>query len=326
MSRARVAVLQIVSNQLSVTEAAAEYGFSRRHLHRLLARYRQGGLDAVQQQSRRPKSSPHATPDVVRDRIVELRRQLTADASDAGPVTIAWHLAREGLAEPSTSTIRRVLHDAGLIVPEPRKRPRSSYLRFEAAQPNEMWQSDATHWRLADGTDVEVLNWLDDHSRYLLSATAHQPVTGDDVVAVFLDVVGDHGPPASTLTDNARIYTARFGGGRNAFELSTSSRCSASARRTDPPDTPKPKARSSGSIKPRNAGWPPAHQSAPSPSYNASSISSASTTTSGAHTARWTGLPQATPTAPPPRPLRPPTATPNSTTACATTAWTPKAA
>jgi hypothetical protein len=103
MSRARVAVLQIVSNQLSVTEAAAEYGFSRRHLHRLLARYRQGGLDAVQQRSRRPKSSPHATPDVVRDRIVELRRQLTADGSDAGPVTIAWHLAREGLAEPSTS-------------------------------------------------------------------------------------------------------------------------------------------------------------------------------------------------------------------------------
>jgi transposase len=78
MSRARVAVLQIVSNQLSVTEAAAEYGFSRRHLHRLLARYRQGGLDALQQQSRRPKSNPHATPDAVRDRIGELRRQLTA--------------------------------------------------------------------------------------------------------------------------------------------------------------------------------------------------------------------------------------------------------
>ena len=69
MSRARVAVFQIVSNQLSVTGAAAEYGFSRRHLQRLLARYRQGGLDALEQQSRRPKSSPHATPDLVRDRI-----------------------------------------------------------------------------------------------------------------------------------------------------------------------------------------------------------------------------------------------------------------
>jgi hypothetical protein len=86
------------------------------------------------------------------------------------------------------------------------------------AQPNEMWQSDFIHWRLADGTDVEVLNWLDDHSRYLLSCTAHQPVTGDDVVATFLAVVDDHGISASTLTDNGRVYTARFGGGRNAFE------------------------------------------------------------------------------------------------------------
>ena len=218
MSRARVAVLQVVSNQLSVTDAAAEYGYSRRHLHRLLARYRQGGLDALEQRSRRPKSSPQATPAEVRDRVIQLRAQLTANGSDAGPMTIAWHLQREGLKQPSTSTIRRILHDQGLIVPEPRKRPRSSYVRFAAAQPNEMWQSDVTHWRLADGTDVEVLNWLDDHSRYLLSATAHQPVTGDDVVALFLQTTDEHGPPASTLTDNARIYTARFGGGRNAFE------------------------------------------------------------------------------------------------------------
>jgi transposase InsO family protein len=90
---------------------------------------------------------------------------------DAGPVTIAWHLEQEGHRAPSTSTIRRILHQAGLIVAEPRKRPRSSYVRFEAAQPNETWQSDVTHWRLADGTEIEILNWLDDHSRYLLACT-----------------------------------------------------------------------------------------------------------------------------------------------------------
>ena len=102
MSRARVAVLQIVSKQLSVTEAAAEYGFSRRHLQRLLARYRQGGLKALEPRSRRPKSNPAATSDVVRERIIELRGELARNGSDAGPVTIAWHLAREGLGEPST--------------------------------------------------------------------------------------------------------------------------------------------------------------------------------------------------------------------------------
>jgi transposase InsO family protein len=143
---------------------------------------------------------------------------LARDGLDAGPVTIAWHLERSGLAAPSTSTIRRILWDAGLITPEPRKRPKSSYLRFEADQPNETWQSDFTHWQLADGTDVEVLNWLDDHSRLLLSATAHHRVTGRLIVESFTTNVNKYGPPASTLTDNGTVYTARFTGGKNAFE------------------------------------------------------------------------------------------------------------
>jgi transposase InsO family protein len=218
MSRARVAVLQVVSQQLSVTEAAAEYGLSRRHLHRLLVRYRQGGLDALEPRSRRPKTHPTATSELVRDRVLQLRRELTAGGSDAGPHTIAWHLEQEGHRAPAASTISRILSQAGLIVPAPRKRPRSSYTRFEAAQPNETWQSDVTHWRLEDGTDIDVLNWLDDHSRYLLSATVHQAATGQDVVTSFLATTDTHGVPASTLTDNGRIYTARFGGGRNAFE------------------------------------------------------------------------------------------------------------
>ncbi|HET7046792.1 MAG TPA: IS481 family transposase [Solirubrobacteraceae bacterium] len=218
MSRAHVAVLQIVSKQLSVTAAAAEYGISRRHLHRLLARYREGGLEALEPRSRRPKTTPIATPQHVRQRVIELRRQLAGNGLDAGPHTIGWHLEQEGIRAPAPATISRILQQAGLITPAPRKRPRSSYVRFEMAQPNEMWQSDFIHWRLADGTDVEVLNWLDDHSRYLLSCTVHQPVSGDDVVAVFLGLVEEYGPPASTLTDNGSVYTSRFTGGRNAFE------------------------------------------------------------------------------------------------------------
>ncbi|HEX6714269.1 MAG TPA: IS481 family transposase [Thermoleophilaceae bacterium] len=218
MSRARVAVLQVVSKQSTVTVAAAESGISRRHLQRLLARYREGGLEALEPRSRRPKTTPNETSAAVRERIVELRVKLTADGLDAGPETIRWHLEQEGLGTPSTSTVRRILHAAGLVTPAPKKRPRSSYTRFQMAQPNEMWQSDFIHWRLQDGSEVEILNWLDDHSRYLLSCSVHAPVTGDVVVGVFLGVVERFGPPQATLTDNGRVYTARFGGGRNAFE------------------------------------------------------------------------------------------------------------
>ncbi|HVT63530.1 MAG TPA: IS481 family transposase, partial [Mycobacteriales bacterium] len=218
MSRARVAVLAVITKQMSVTAAAGQYGYSRRQLQRLLARYRDDGLDAVEPRSRRPRSNSAATPTEVRERVVELRLQLTKDGLDAGPVTIAWHLEQESYRAPSTATIRRILHAYGLIVPEPRKRPRSSYRRFAAAQPNECWQSDFTHWHLADDSDVEILNWLDDHSRMLLSATVFARVSGEDVVSSFSNNINDYGLPASTLTDNGTVYTARFTGGRNAFE------------------------------------------------------------------------------------------------------------
>jgi transposase InsO family protein len=218
MSKHRVAVLKVVSKQLSVTAAAAEYGISRQHLQRLLRRYRDGGLDAIEPRSRRPHASPGRIPDDVRAQIVALRTELTRRGLDAGPVTIAWHLGREGVVVPSTSTVRRVLHAAGLIVPEPRKRPRSSWIRFQAAAPNEVWQSDFTHWRLADGTEVEILNWLDDHSRYLVACTAFARVSGDDVVATFTAAGDTHGWPAATLTDNGSVFTSRFTGGHNGFE------------------------------------------------------------------------------------------------------------
>jgi len=218
MSKHRVAVLKVVSSQLSVTAAAAEYGISRGHLHRLLRRYRAGGVDALEPRSRRPHTNPHRTSEVVGARIIALRTELTARGLDAGPVTIAWHLERESQTVLSTSTIRRVLHAAGLVVPEPRKRPRSSWRRFEASVPNELWQSDFTHWRLADGSEVEICSWLDDHSRYLLACSAFRRVAGDDVVATFTAAGDAHGWPAATLTDNGSVYTSRFTGGRNSFE------------------------------------------------------------------------------------------------------------
>ena len=84
----------------------------------------------------------------------------------------------------SRATIARILTRAGAVRPDPSKRPKSSYLRFEASMPNETWQSDFTHYRLTTpdgrpGQDVEIISWLDDHSRYALHVSAHRPVTAN---------------------------------------------------------------------------------------------------------------------------------------------------
>src|SRR5690606_16857181 len=173
------------------------------------------GLDEL---SRRPKSISLALAEPLRSRIIELRCSLSSQGLDAGPVTLAWHLQRDGYKAPSTATIRRLLRAAGLVVSQPQKRPKSSFVRFEAAQPNECWQSDFTYWQLADGSIVEIINWLDDHSRRLLGCTAFKRVAGGDVVSTFTACVAEFGAPASTLTDNGVVYTARFVGGQNAFE------------------------------------------------------------------------------------------------------------
>ena len=221
MSKQKVIVLSVTEQGLSISEAARRYGVSRRWVHVLIRRYRDGGTPALEPRSRRPHHNSRRTPAPTADRILSLRRELTAAGLDAGPITIAWHLTREGIAAPSTSTIRRILHAAGLVTAAPRKRPKSSLHRFEAAQPNETWQSDFTHWPLADGTDTEILNFLDDHPRYLLACTAYRPVTGTAVSETFLKTANQYGLPASTLTDNGLVYTSRFAGGkggRNSFE------------------------------------------------------------------------------------------------------------
>ena len=218
MSKERVIALSVIHGNLTKAEAARHFGVSWRWVHTLVTRYEQEGHQALEPRSRRPKTNPRATSAQLRDRIVELRVELVKSGLDAGPVSIASRLELEGKRPPSTSTIRRILHAENLVIPEPKKRPKSSLRRFEADQPNETWQSDFTHWRLTNNVDIEILNWLDDHSRYLLGCTAHQPVTGPIVVTQFTRVINEYGPPASTLTDNGLVYTARFRGGKNEFE------------------------------------------------------------------------------------------------------------
>ena len=103
---------------------------------------------------------------------------MTDAGLDAGADTIAWHLAHRHQLRVSRATIHRILVRHGLVVAQPAKRPKSSYLRFEAELPNECWQSDFTHYRLSrpdanPAAEVEIISWLDDHSRYALHVTAH---------------------------------------------------------------------------------------------------------------------------------------------------------
>jgi transposase InsO family protein len=214
VSKARLVITAVIVEGRSQSEVAREYGVTQSWISRLLTRYRAEGDAAFEPRSRRPHTSPTRLAQSTIDLIIGLRHTLAGKGLDNGPHTIAWHLEHHHQLEVSVASISRHLHAAGLIIPTPAKRPKSSYIRFAAEQPNERWQADFTHWRLASGTHVEILCWLDDHSRYALSVTAHRRVTGPIVLAEFRNACGTHGIPASTLTDNGMVFTTRFAGGK----------------------------------------------------------------------------------------------------------------
>lgn len=198
----------------SVSELAAAHGVHRSWIYKLLARYRTGGYGALEPRSRAPRRSPHRTLAEVVWAIVVLREQLSAEGHDCGAATIAHHLARQSDQVPSVSTIWRILRREGLVTPQPQKRPRSSLIRFCAELPNEMWQADVTHWRLAGQGHAEILNMIDDHSRLFLASRAFPTVKAADVVDVFRIAIGLHGAPASLLCDNGAVFTATPRGGK----------------------------------------------------------------------------------------------------------------
>ncbi|AQQ15944.1 Integrase core domain protein [Corynebacterium glaucum] len=217
-----LAIVKAVRDQGEpVAKVAKRFGISRQRVYKIVSDFDAGGPEAIAPKSRAPHTHPQAVPETLRKHIIDMRKQLTRAGFDAGPDTVAFHLQRQGMRVPSTSTIRRIITDAGLVSPQPQKKPRSSYIRFEAALPNECWQADITHAFLLDGTRVEILDFIDGHSRYLPSITAQPAFTGAAVAAQLQYLIDTYGPPASTLTDNGMVFTARLAGrkgGRNAFE------------------------------------------------------------------------------------------------------------
>jgi len=221
MSLARLVVTAVRIEGRTKAEVSRDYGVSARWVYELCRRFDAEGEAGLEPRSRRPRASPGRIPEEIEDEIVELRKELLDQGLDAGAHTIAVHLGRRHGSTPSVATIWRVLSRRGFVTPQSQKRPRSSFIRFEAEMPNERWQADITHVRLADGEEVEILNVLDDHSRLLIASDGLEVFKAADVVASFHEAASAHGFPASLLTDNGAVFTAAPRGGRCAIELET---------------------------------------------------------------------------------------------------------
>jgi transposase InsO family protein len=192
-----------------VAQFCRDQGISRQTFYKWRARYRAEGFDGLVERSRRPLSSPTRTCVEIEDLVVRIRKELDDFGSDNGPWSIRQQLlARVDLSGrvPSEATIWRLLRRRGLIVVEPRKRPRSSWKRFVWARPNDLWQIDSTHWALADRTVVEIVNIIDDHSRVCPASKAVPVCTCATAWATFEQASEVWGLPARMLSDNGLAF------------------------------------------------------------------------------------------------------------------------
>jgi transposase InsO family protein len=197
--------------EVNVARVCASAGVSRTLFYNLLARYRADGEAAFEPRSRRPHTSPNQTVAEIEDVIVELRKELQDAGLDHGATTIQWHLGRrdDGAVVPSVATIHRILVRRGQIVPQPGKRPKSSWRRFEAPAPNEWWQMDAMDWTIAIGV-VKVFNIIDDHSRVVPRSRAVNQATSIEAWTTFCQGAEEFGFPAGCLSDNGLMFSGKL--------------------------------------------------------------------------------------------------------------------
>jgi transposase InsO family protein len=185
-----------------------EHGISRQTFYKWKRRFEAEGLAGLEERSRRPQWIPNRVSLAVEDDIVRTRKHLADFGVDAGAWSIRQHLARESEWVPSQATIWRTLTRRGLIIPQPNKRPKVSYGRFCWERPNDLWQIDATHWTLADGRPVEIINIIDDHSRVCVASRAVTTCTTEGAWDAFTIAATTWSLPARVLSDNGLPFNA----------------------------------------------------------------------------------------------------------------------
>jgi transposase InsO family protein len=212
----RLEMVTAVDRGVRVTDICQVYGVSRETFYKWRRRWLKQGLEGLADRSSRPLQPAGMVAASLERKIVEMR---TAHRR-WGPRRIAAELRREGICPPARSTIGTILHRNGLVDDTRSGEPPAEQItRFERARANELWQMDATDFDLADGTKVQIVTCVDDHSRLCPGLYPTLALTTEATIAAF-DTAGcnGYGLPYSVLSDNGTEFTSRMTGGVGPFE------------------------------------------------------------------------------------------------------------
>jgi transposase InsO family protein len=200
------AVLEVLDGS-PVGEVAVRYGVSRQSVHAWKGKYTTGGIEALREASRRPRTSPTRVQSAVEALVCEMRRSHPR----WGARRITFELGQSGVAvAPSRATVHRILVRNGLVRAQPQQH-RRKYRRWQREAPMHLWQLDLVGGVfLADGRECKMLTGIDDHSRFVVVAAVLAVPSGRAVADAFLRAMRVYGVPSEVLTDNGKQFTGRF--------------------------------------------------------------------------------------------------------------------
>src|SRR5262245_55863351 len=193
----------------NISQWCKKLGISRETAYKWRKRFADQGPEGLAERPRTPKQIHGKTNADTEDLIVRIRKELKEEGLDHGPASVGDRLRLDRNIALPDSTIWRILKRRGQINEQPQKRPRSSWKRFERSRPNECWQGDDTHYFLADGSEVRIINMIDDHSRLNPFSLAATNATSEKISETFYRATAEFGVPMEFLNDNGRAWISQ---------------------------------------------------------------------------------------------------------------------
>ena len=204
-----------LSPEGKVRSLCRRFGISPTTAYKWLARYKAGGVEALGDRSRRPLSAPGRSSPEREAQVMAVRLEHPA----WGGRKIRRVLQNQGLAQPpSASTITQIVRRHGALNGPGADQPRD-WVRFEHAEPNDLWQMDFKGWFALGGRRCHPLTVLDDHSRYALEVGACGDQTGETVRERLEAVFRRYGLPWRILCDNGPPWGSAGHGEHSSFSV-----------------------------------------------------------------------------------------------------------
>lgn len=210
------------SFEIGVQKASQELGIVEGNFNRWRRQFREGGEDALKQQSSRPKHQPKLTSRWIIDKIVAIKNK----RPEMGAVAMSDHLARFESVQLSSNTIAKVFKKQGLPDGDAGHAESSYHIkgdkdkklenkleaelgewqRFSRPLPNDLWQMDIMSFYIRNAHTVYLISALDDCSRFIVNWGLFKKQTAENVLEVLRGGLAKHGAPREVLTDQGSQF------------------------------------------------------------------------------------------------------------------------